>query len=124
MALGEIGLNYNDFYALTPRSFTNIINGLRNRQYTESKERWEQIRYLFYASLKPHLKGNPSLRSLMPLPWDNETEDLEKETENLISPEEAEAVLQQQADVWAAIDKKRQLKKSESNTDFDGISTD
>lgn len=124
MALGEIGLSYNDFYALTPRSFTNIINGLRNRQYAESKERWEQIRYLFYASLKPHLKGNPSLRSLMPLPWDNETEDLEKETENLISPDEAEAVLQQQADVWAEIDRKRQLKKSESNTDFDGISTD
>lgn len=123
MALGEIGLNYNDFYALTPRSFTNIINGFRNRQYTESKERWEQIRYLFYASLKPHLKGNPSLRSLMPLPWDNETEDLEKEIETL-SPDEAEAVLQQQADVWAAIDTKRQLKKSKYKTDFDGISTD
>ncbi len=124
MALGEIGLNYNDFYALTPRSFTNIVEGFRNRQYTESKISWEQIRYLFYATLKPHLKGNPSLRSLMPLPWDNETEDLEKEAAELISPEEAEAVLQQQADVWAAIDKKRQLKKSESKTDFDGISTD
>ncbi|SFO04702.1 hypothetical protein SAMN05421741_11821 [Paenimyroides ummariense] len=124
MALGEIGISYNDFYALTPRSFTNIINGFRNKQYTESKERWEQIRYLFYASLKPHLKGNPTLRSLMPLPWDNETDDPEANETKIETPEQAAAIIKRQEEFWAAIDIKRQLKKSKSKTDFDGISTD
>lgn len=60
----------------------------------------------------------------MPLPWDKETEDPEPENETTINTEHAELLSQQQADVWEAIDKKRQLKKWESKTDFDGISTD
>lgn len=60
----------------------------------------------------------------MPLPWDKDTEDPETENETTINTEHADLLTQQQTDVWEAIDKKRQLKKSESKTDFDGISTD
>lgn len=120
MALGEIGLKFDEFYALTPRSFTNAVNGYYNKQYNQSKVSWEQIRYLFYASLKPHLKGNPSLKSLMPLPWDDEISDeIEFETE-----EQVQEAFENMNAYWEEIDRKRQLKKSKVNNEQNGISTD
>jgi len=121
LALGEIGLSYDGFYSLTPRSFTNIVNGFRNRQYEEAKISWEQTRYLFYATLKPHLKGNPSLKKIMPLPWDSE--EIEDEKEIIETAEQAEQILQEQTEYWANVDRKRQLKSNAKN-DYDGISTD
>jgi len=107
LALGEIKLSYKDFYALTPRSFTNVINGFRNSQYEDQKMSWEQIRYLFYASLKPHLKGNPSLKRLMPLPWDVEDEDESNET--FLTREETEQTVVNANAKWSEIDQKREL---------------
>lgn len=112
MALGEIGLSYDGFYQLTPRSFTNVVNGFRNRRYEESKTSWEQTRYLFYAALKPHLKGNPSLKKLMPLPWDNEDDDTDIEKVIIETPEQAEEILKQEKDFWAEVDKKRNKLKN------------
>lgn len=123
MALGEIKLSYNDFYALTPRSFTNVINGFRNREYEDQKLSWEQTRYLFYASLKPHLKGNPSLKKLMPLPWD--VEDMEEGDAVLLTPEQAEKAIAEASAKWEEIDRKRLVNQTNLNQKEDGeFSTD
>ncbi len=123
MALGEIKLSYNDFYALTPRSFVNVINGFRNREYEDQKLSWEQTRYLFYANLKPHLKGNPSLKKLMPLPWD--TEDIEEGNVILLTDEQAEKAIAEASSKWEELDRKRLVNQTNLKQKEDGeFSTD
>lgn len=107
LALGEIGLSYDYFYSLTPRVFYNIVEGYRMKEEKNIRCSWEQTRCLFYAALKPHLKGNKTAEQLMPFPWDNKDND--HDDQQITTAEEAEAVLQKQKEYWDAI----QVKKGE-----------
>jgi hypothetical protein len=37
------------------------------------QDSWEQTRNIAYYVARPNLKGNPSMRSFMPLQWDKKT---------------------------------------------------
>lgn len=107
LALGEIGLSYDEFYSLTPRSFNNLTVGWSRKQEREKKESWEQIRMLFFGVLKPHLKRKDlTAEKLLPFPWDEKSEEIDLEDVDLSNSEE---VAQKQMDFWAKIDSKKRV---------------
>lgn len=72
MACGEIGLNLNYFYSLTPRQFYNIVEGYSKKEDQLFKRSWEQTRLLaFYAAYNFESKDkNLTPEKFYPLPWE------------------------------------------------------
>ena len=68
MACGEIGLNINYFYSLTPREFYNIVIGYRKKEEANFKNRWYQTREIVLATLQPHVKKGKKLE--YPFEWE------------------------------------------------------
>lgn len=73
-ALGELCLDYNYFYSITPRVFSNISAGRNKAIERDFKEGWERARAVIVAGISPHLpKGaNKKANKVYPLPWDFE----------------------------------------------------
>ena len=103
IALGELELSEMEFYALTPRTFANLLKGRRKKEEVAFKDRWEQTRLIVVSSLLPHLgKGaNKSIQKIYPLPWDKENGKPKIE----IDPQEAAKNAQA---FWDKIDKKKE----------------
>lgn len=70
LACGEIGLNINYFYSLTPREFYNILTGYNRKTEAEFKTNWEQTRQLMFAVLQPHVKKGSKLE--FTFPWEKQ----------------------------------------------------
>lgn len=71
--MGLLGLPYTDFYALTPRSFENLLRGWKRKDEAEMRERWEMHRELIVTLSRPHLKkqhASKTTQQLYSLPWD------------------------------------------------------
>lgn len=67
----ELDINY--LYALTPRQFSNIQVGWNQKTERQTKTSWEQVRTIYDAVIRPHLKSkNKSIREILPFPWDQE----------------------------------------------------
>lgn len=105
MACGQLGLDIDYFYNLTPRQFHNIEKGINQKRDAESKERMYLTRRLMYCSLAPHSK-NLKEESI----WDieaifNPDEPLENKTET-------ELLAEQNAmkERWAQRDAKKKAK--------------
>lgn len=106
LALGEIGLTVDYFYTLTPRLFSNIVEGFIRREKRLNQTNWEQTRLLFYSILKPYLKDKSvTAEKLLPFEWDklkvNDTSDF--------NPDEAEEIIKKQKEFWAKADKTRKV---------------
>ncbi|MBR4237935.1 MAG: hypothetical protein IKQ03_00695 [Prevotella sp.] len=54
------------------QEFESICKAYHDQREADYKERWEQTRAVVVASLRPHLKGKPTVRKIFPLPWDKE----------------------------------------------------
>lgn len=76
MAVAEIGLSYSDFCALTPNEFSHIYDAYIKRRNAECREQWEQLRTLATIMVQPYAKKTLSPRKVLPLPWDNEGEQI------------------------------------------------
>lgn len=44
------------------------------------QDSWEQTREIAFYTARPYLKGNPSMRSFMPLQWDKKEDNKKKST--------------------------------------------
>lgn len=105
IALGEIGLAYNYFYSLTPRTFGNILTGFRDRQETDFKTQWEIGRAVAFASIAPYLpKSIKTPQNYLPFPWEAETS--ETTTQDLEAMETQ--VAEQNIPFWDRYDAKKQ----------------
>lgn len=70
MALGELGLNVNDYYRLTQRQFVNTVNGYRRKEDLLSRERWHISRKIMYAFLCKYLGENGKETDIITFSWE------------------------------------------------------
>ena len=56
IAVGNIGMPYNDFCAITPEEFGYIYNAYNEQQQEQYKDNWERMRMLAYIGIQPYAK--------------------------------------------------------------------
>lgn len=87
---------------ITPRSLFNKLQGFRAGQQMD----WERTRIQTYLMLTPHMKEGTGItpQSLMPMPWDDAIEELQRTT--------AKEIREKSKALWDRIDedKKRRAK--------------
>lgn len=91
IAVGNIGIAYNDFCCLTLDEFSHIYKAYSERLEAQHMDNWERMRMLACICIQPYAKKGLTPRSLLPLPWDNERmpRDAQRKTE---IPSKQEAV--------------------------------
>lgn len=57
IAVGNIGMSYNDFCGLTPDEFSHINKAYSERQEAQYKDNWKRMRMLATIVVQPHVKG-------------------------------------------------------------------
>lgn len=70
IAVGNIGIPYDDFCGLTPDEFSHIYKAYSERQEAQYRDDWERMRMLACICIQPYAKKGLTPRSLLPLPWD------------------------------------------------------
>lgn len=96
-------MTYRHFYSLTPRSFSNAVQGYRNKEETLSRERFLIMRKLMYASLRPHGQSSFQETDIMVFPWEELT------IKKLSEEQAAQALLEVEKvnDFWRNYDEKK-----------------
>lgn len=56
MAVGCVGMSYNDFCRCTPGQLKMILDRWSRKEKLMSRERWEQTRFLATTVLQPYAK--------------------------------------------------------------------
>ena len=79
MACGELNLDINYFYKLTPRQFDNILEGYRCKEEASIKLKYELNRDLEWAIMSPYLdEKNPkhpkTIIEYKCFPWEKQKE--------------------------------------------------
>ncbi|MDX4973713.1 hypothetical protein [Myroides odoratimimus] len=93
-----MGLSIDYLYSLTPRQFANIQDGWNANIEMQTKTSWEQVRTLYDAVIRPHLKSkNKSAKEILPFPWDKE--------DARASEENPEKTSEEMEERWEKIDK-------------------
>lgn len=71
-ACGELGLNIDYFYSLTPVEFNNILTGFERKEREAFKNSWQQVQQVvFYSAFNFESKNkNLSPQKFYPLPWE------------------------------------------------------
>lgn len=85
-------MSYNDFCRLEPHEFIAVCNQFGRFCNNSQREDWERMRILAAVTIQPYVKINPE--NLLPLPWDKEKDDKEKEPEKPKTIEERKAVFE------------------------------
>lgn len=98
MACGQMDLNIDYFYSLTPRQFYNHQKGWSDRRDAESKERMIFTRRLMYASLAPWSK-NLKEQELWPFDFENKA--------LVIDADAMEKELEETRKYWEEIDRRK-----------------
>lgn len=88
VALGAIGLSYDDFCRLTPEEFEEVYKAFRERSDAEYKDEWVRMRMLATIVIQPHLKRKMTPEKLLPLPWDNVGKKARRDDAPRTTPEE------------------------------------
>lgn len=106
LALGEMGLEYDYFYSLTPRVFNNVMTG-----YMKKKQRREElflmgVRKLGFFFLKPYVKKGHDF----------------KETDLFILPSESEKIEEEKTDLEKVVEQVEQNKKFWEKVDKRNVS--
>ena len=70
VAVGNIGLPYNDFCGLTPEEFGHVYEAYSSQRDADRKDSWERARLMTTIMIQPHLKKKLTPQQLFPLPWD------------------------------------------------------
>lgn len=72
IALGCIGLSYDDFCKLDFNDFAAIWKAYAEQRDTDFKDRWNRMRILAAITIQPHLskKHRITPKKLLPFPWD------------------------------------------------------
>lgn len=71
IALGRIGLSFDDFCRLDYEEFENICGAWHENAETAYRGEWERVRMLAAISIQPHVKKTVTPKKLLPFPWDD-----------------------------------------------------
>lgn len=72
IALGCIGLSYDDFCRLEYQEFAAVWKAYAEQRDTDFKDRWQRMRLLASITIQPHLdkRHRVTPEKLLPFPWD------------------------------------------------------
>ena len=70
IALGCIGLSFDDFCRLDYEEFENICGAWHEHAETACRGEWERVRTLAAIIIQPHVKKAVTPKKLLPFPWD------------------------------------------------------
>ena len=70
IAVGNIGLSYNDFCALTPEEFSHIYKAYSEERTAQYQDSWERMRMLAAITIQPYAKKGLTPHGLLPFPWE------------------------------------------------------
>lgn len=70
IALGCIGISYDDFCKCTYEEFESICKAWHEMTEGQNRDAWERARIIATISIQPHIKKKLTPGQLMPLPWD------------------------------------------------------
>ncbi len=87
IAVGCIGMPFNDFCRLTPEEFSYIYKAYSEREESQYRDRWERLRMLGTMVLQPYTKKSLKPKDVLTLPWDNDMSNKPKTP--VLSKEEA-----------------------------------
>jgi len=68
-----MGMSVEDFCRCTPSEFRAVHDGWHEREQSQFRDRWEQVRTLVGCFL-PFYQSKKKVTELMPFPWDSEKE--------------------------------------------------
>lgn len=66
-------MSVSDFCSLTPKEWRSVCLRWRERRDVESRERWEQVRWLGLFALQPHVRKRLTPEDVLSYPWDVES---------------------------------------------------
>lgn len=70
IAVGNIGMPYNDFCAITPEEFNNIYRAYSEERTTQYQDSWERMRMLATIIIQPYAKKGLTPQKLLSFPWE------------------------------------------------------
>lgn len=110
-------LSRQDFLALTPEEFSEVLSSAdRSRRHREQTA-WEQTRMLAAFTLMPHSKKKVEPRRILPFPWDKEKGD----THSAAKPKEPKLTREEHLQRMKLIAERLQKKPpTEGNPSHDG----
>ena len=70
IAVGNIGMPYNDFCAITPEEFNHIYRADIEERTAQYQDSWERMRMLATISIQPYAKNALTPQKLLSFPWE------------------------------------------------------
>tara|TARA_R100001530_G_C4294791_1_gene148965 strand:- start:139 stop:480 length:342 start_codon:yes stop_codon:yes gene_type:complete len=70
IAFGELGMNVNDLYDMTPRNFINAQLGSKKLYDQNQQAEWERARWMSCVIINPHLKRSIDPKKITTFPWE------------------------------------------------------
>ena len=80
IAVGNIGMPYNDFCAITPEEFNNIYRAYSEERTTQYQDSWERMRMLATIIIQPYAKKGLTSQKLLSFPWEKKKPEHTKAT--------------------------------------------
>lgn len=71
LAVGCIGMSYDDFCKCTFSEFESICRSWREMTEGQNRVAWERARTIATIVIQPHIKKRLTPKQLLPLPWDD-----------------------------------------------------
>lgn len=70
IAFGELNMNLDEFYSMTPRNFANAQIGSRKLYEQNQQAEWERARWMACVIINPHLKKSVEPKKITTFPWE------------------------------------------------------
>ena len=73
VALGCVGLSFDDFCRLELIEFEHICRAWRDMAESDDRRRWERARVMAAITVQPHVRKPVNPATLLPFPWERKT---------------------------------------------------
>lgn len=70
IAVGNIGMPYNDFCAITPEEFNHIYRAYSEERTAQYQDSWERMRMFATIIIQPYAKNGLTPQNLLSFPWE------------------------------------------------------
>lgn len=70
IAVGNIGMPYDDFCAITPEEFNHIYRAYSEERTAQYQDSWERMRMLATIIIQPYAKNGLTPQKLLSFPWE------------------------------------------------------
>ena len=70
IAVGNIGMPYNDFCAITPEEFNHIYRAYSEERTAQYQDSWERMRMFATIIIQPYAKKGLTPQKLLSFPWE------------------------------------------------------